>query len=116
VGLLLQAAMVQLTYEPITSRPMMCVEFMSAAGAQLCECTVGIAARVRDRLCPALTMFLINPCGGCEGLFDQALLVVGVLAAVMWLVLPHDWWSGLCGFGMGFLSITCFALWRALRE
>ena len=31
---------------------------------------------------------------------------VGVLAAVMWLVLPHDWWSGLCGFGMGFLSIT----------
>lgn len=91
-----------------------CADFTMAYVSQICECTSGLAGVMRDRLCPWCVRFSAF---GCDEIFDRILLGLGIVAAFIWLALPTGAYEGwLCGYGMLVLSLTCFSLWRALRE
>ena len=92
-----------------------CADFTAAYASQLCECTSGLLVIVRDRLCPTCMQWQLF--GGCNEFLDRALLAIAIGAACFWLILPQNMWEDwACGYGMLVLSVTCFALWRALRE
>lgn len=92
-----------------------CADFMAAYVKNLLECTGGLTALMSDRLCPWCSHW--SPFGGCDEFFDRLLLAIGIGAALFWLLLPSGMWEGwLCGYGMLVLSVTCFSLWRVMRE
>jgi len=94
-----------------------CTACASAFAKQVCRCATALVREGCEKCWPYALAGYPGWIAQWDSFVDNALLGIAIISFICWLVLPQPLWEPwLCGYGLFFLSLIAFLLWRILGE